>query len=40
VVTLKVRGDELEVDLTGTAPQLPDKPINMPLSARWIARCG
>lgn len=31
VVTLKVSGDQLTVDLTGTAPQLPDKPINMPL---------
>jgi len=31
VVTLKVRGDSLTVDLTGTAPQLPDKPVNMPL---------
>ena len=31
VVTLKVQGDELIVDLTGTASQLPDKPINMPL---------
>ncbi|MDG1116381.1 MAG: hydantoinase B/oxoprolinase family protein [Flavimaricola sp.] len=31
VVTLKVRGDNLTVDLTGTAPQLPDKPVNMPL---------
>jgi N-methylhydantoinase B len=30
-VTLKVHGDSLTVDLTGTAPQLPDKPINMPL---------
>jgi N-methylhydantoinase B len=30
-VTLKVRGDSITVDLTGTAPQLPDKPINMPL---------
>ena len=30
-VTLTVKGDELTVDLTGTAPQLPDKPINMPL---------
>lgn len=29
-VTLRVRGDEMTVDLTGTAPQLPDKPINMP----------
>jgi N-methylhydantoinase B len=24
------RGDELTVDLTGTAPQVPDRPINMP----------
>ncbi len=30
-VTLKVRGDSMIVDLTGTAPQLPDRPINMPL---------
>ena len=30
-VTLKVQGDSITVDLTGTAPQLPDKPINMPL---------
>lgn len=30
MVTLKVRGDDLTVDLTGTAPQVPDKPINMP----------
>jgi N-methylhydantoinase B len=30
VVTLKVRGDDLIVDLTGTADQVPDKPINMP----------
>ncbi len=30
VATLRVRGDQLEVDLTGTAPQVPDKPINMP----------
>lgn len=29
--TVRVRGDSLVVDLTGTAPQLPDKPINMPL---------
>jgi N-methylhydantoinase B len=29
--TVRVRGDALTVDLTGTAPQLPDKPINMPL---------
>lgn len=32
VVTITVRGDELTVDFTGTAPQLPDKPINMPLA--------
>ncbi len=31
VATVKVRGDRLIVDLTGTAAQLPDKPINMPL---------
>lgn len=31
VVTLKVEGDDLTVDLAGTAPQVPDKPINMPL---------
>jgi len=30
-VTIRVHGDSLTVDLTGTAPQLPDKPINMPL---------
>jgi N-methylhydantoinase B len=30
-VTLHVKDDELTVDLTGTAPQVPDKPINMPL---------
>ncbi len=30
-VTLKVRGDQMIVDLTGTAPEIPDKPINMPL---------
>lgn len=30
-VTLKVRDDRLIVDLTGTADQVPDKPINMPL---------
>ncbi len=29
--TLKVRGDEITVDLTGTAPQVDDRPINMPL---------
>lgn len=30
-VTLRVRGDEIEVDLMGTAPQVDDAPINMPL---------
>jgi N-methylhydantoinase B len=30
-VTLRVRGEDLEVDLTGTAPQLNDLPLNMPL---------
>ena len=30
VVTLIVDGDEMTVDLTGTAPQVPDRPINMP----------
>ena len=30
-VTLRVKGDEMEVDLTGTAKQL-DKPINMPFT--------
>lgn len=29
-VTLTVEGDELTVDLTGTADQVPDRPINMP----------
>ena len=30
-VTLTVSGSELSVDLTGTAPQVSDRPINMPL---------
>ena len=30
VVTLKIHGDDLTVDLTGTARQVDDKPINMP----------
>src|SRR3984893_183004 len=30
VATVKVRGDEIEVDLTGTAGQVHDRPINMP----------
>lgn len=32
VVTLKVRGDEVTVDLTGTAAQVDNRPINMPLA--------
>jgi N-methylhydantoinase B len=31
VVTLIVEGDRMTVDLTGTAPQVSDRPINMPL---------
>jgi N-methylhydantoinase B len=31
VVTITVAGDALTVDLAGTAPQIADKPINMPL---------
>lgn len=30
VARVTKRGDELTVDLTGTAPQVPDRPINMP----------
>jgi N-methylhydantoinase B len=30
--TVRIEGDELTVDLTGTAPQIPDRPINMPLA--------
>jgi N-methylhydantoinase B len=30
VVTITVEGDGMTVDLAGTAPQLPDRPINMP----------
>ncbi len=30
VATVTVTGDELTVDLTGTAPQMTDRPINMP----------
>jgi N-methylhydantoinase B len=32
VATVTKRGDGLIVDLTGTAPQVPDRPINMPLT--------
>ncbi len=31
VVTITKQGDAMTVDLTGTAPQVPDRPINMPL---------
>ena len=31
VVTITVEGDEMTVDLNGTADQVPDRPINMPL---------
>ena len=30
VVTITIAGDDLTVDLEGTAPQVPDRPINMP----------
>lgn len=30
-VTLRVDGSDLEIDLTGTAPQIQDLPLNMPL---------
>ena len=29
-VTITIEGDEMTVDLTGTSPQVPNKPINMP----------
>jgi N-methylhydantoinase B len=31
VATLTIHGSELTVDLTGTAPQVDDRPINLPL---------
>ena len=37
VVTLRVRGDQLEVDLTGCAPQLDNLPLNMPLEGTVTA---
>lgn len=30
VATITIKGDSLSVDLTGTAPQVSDRPINMP----------
>jgi len=29
-VTIRINGDDLTVDLTGTSPQVPDRPINLP----------
>ncbi|MCM3715727.1 hydantoinase B/oxoprolinase family protein [Halalkalibacter oceani] len=31
VVTVKVKDSDITIDLTGTSPQVPDRPINMPL---------
>lgn len=41
-VTIRIEGDGMEVDLTGTAPQVSDRPINMPFHgtvdcAIWLA---
>lgn len=41
-VTIRIKGDEMEVDLTGTAPQVSDRPINMPFEgtvdcAIWLS---
>ena len=41
-VTIQKRGDDITVDLTGTAPQVSDRPINMPLEgtvdcAIWLS---
>jgi N-methylhydantoinase B len=41
-VTLRVRGETIVVDLAGTAPQVADRPINMPLEgtvdcAVWLS---
>jgi N-methylhydantoinase B len=41
-VTIRIAGDEMTVDLTGTADQVPDRPINMPLEgtvdcAVWLS---
>jgi N-methylhydantoinase B len=41
-VTLTITGDEMFVDLTGTAPQVSDRPINMPFKgtvdcAVWLS---
>ncbi|MGH8432594.1 MAG: hydantoinase B/oxoprolinase family protein, partial [Solimonas sp.] len=41
-VTITIEGDQMKVDLAGTAPQVSDRPINMPLEgtvdcAVWLA---
>ena len=41
-VTIRIAGDEMFVDLTGTAPQVSDRPINMPFKgtvdcAIWLS---
>ena len=41
-VTIRIKGDELTVDLTGTAAQVSDRPINMPFEgtvdcAVWLS---
>jgi len=41
-VTIQKRGDDITVDLSGTAPQVSDRPINMPLEgtvdcAIWLS---
>lgn len=30
-VTVKVQGSDVYIDLTGSSPQIPDRPVNMPL---------
>src|ERR1700730_265726 len=37
VATVRVRGDAMEVDLTGTADQVADRPINMPFEGTVAA---
>jgi N-methylhydantoinase B len=41
-VTIRIKGDDMTVDLTGTAPQVSDRPINMPFEgtvdcAIWLS---
>jgi len=40
VATVRVRGDDMEVDLTGHADQVPDRPINMPFRGTVDVRVG